>query len=216
MLTLFPQTSQSSRQEAVFYVFEDNEAVIKMIIKGKESHNETCFQDPKSFAWIGCSIESIWTPRSKSNTLTSKKQLADMSNKGNFTRDEWNHLLCLSNISHFSFTECSEVMPKRTQKELGEERVTAKSRPMMNLIARSSERAPSALSSTAKVKVLWACKLRSIVERRDPFCIRMGKEYSENLRSIKNTGKDLTMKQMFDISEKLSRTIRWDLWSENN
>ena len=31
----------------------------------------------------------------------------------------------------------------------------------------------------------------------------MGKEYSENLRSIKNTGINLTMKQTFDISEKL-------------
>ena len=31
----------------------------------------------------------------------------------------------------------------------------------------------------------------------------MGKEYSENLRSIKNTGNILTMKQMFDIPEKL-------------
>ena len=31
----------------------------------------------------------------------------------------------------------------------------------------------------------------------------MGKNYSDNLHSIKNTGKDLTMKQMFDISEKL-------------
>ena len=31
----------------------------------------------------------------------------------------------------------------------------------------------------------------------------MGKEYPENLRSIKNTGNNLTMKQMFDISEKL-------------
>ena len=31
----------------------------------------------------------------------------------------------------------------------------------------------------------------------------MGKEYSENERSIKNTGNNLTMKQMFDISEKL-------------
>ena len=31
----------------------------------------------------------------------------------------------------------------------------------------------------------------------------MGKNYPENLHSIKNTGKDLTMKQMFDISEKL-------------
>ena len=33
--------------------------------------------------------------------------------------------------------------------------------------------------------------------------IFMGKEYSENLRSIKNTGNILTLKQMFDISEKL-------------
>ena len=31
----------------------------------------------------------------------------------------------------------------------------------------------------------------------------MGKSYLENLHSIKNTVKDLTMKQMFDISEKL-------------
>ena len=31
----------------------------------------------------------------------------------------------------------------------------------------------------------------------------IGKNYSENLRSIKNSGKDITMKQMFDISEKL-------------
>ena len=31
----------------------------------------------------------------------------------------------------------------------------------------------------------------------------VGKDYSDNVRSIKNTGKDLTMKQMFDIYEKL-------------
>ena len=31
----------------------------------------------------------------------------------------------------------------------------------------------------------------------------MGKNHLENLHSIKNTGTDLTMKQMFEISEKL-------------
>ena len=31
----------------------------------------------------------------------------------------------------------------------------------------------------------------------------MGKNYSEILHSIKNTGNNLTMKQMFDMSEKL-------------
>ena len=68
-----------------------------------------------------------------------------MLTKGNFTRDEWNHLLCLFNISHFSSTDCSEVMSKRTQEESGEETVTAKSRPMMSLIAM----VPSTLSSSA-------------------------------------------------------------------
>ena len=32
----------------------------------------------------------------------------------------------------------------------------------------------------------------------------MGKNYSENLHSIQNIGKDLTVKQMFEISEKLT------------
>ena len=40
-------------------------------------------------------------------------------------------------------------MSKRTQEESGEERVKAKSKPMMNLVARCSERTPAALSSTA-------------------------------------------------------------------
>ena len=84
-------------------------------------------------------------PRIQIKYIDTKNQLADMPTKGNFTRDEWNHLLCLFDISHFSSTNCSEVMSERTQKESGEERVTAKSRTMMNLIARSSERAPSAL-----------------------------------------------------------------------
>ena len=35
---------------------------------------------------------------------------------GNFTSDEWNHLLCLFNIGHFSSAECSEVMSERTKR----------------------------------------------------------------------------------------------------
>ena len=43
----------------------------------------------------------------------------------------------------------------------------------------------------------------------------MKKDYSEKLHSIKNTGSNLTMKQMCDISEKFdNRTIRRDLWNE--
>ena len=101
------------------------------------------FPEPTELLSIGCLIESIWT-KIQIKYIDTKNQLADILTKGNFTRDEWNHLLRLFNISHFSSAECSEVMSKRTQKESVEERVTAKSRPMMSLIAR----APSTLSSS--------------------------------------------------------------------
>ena len=58
--------------------------------------------------------------------IDTKNQLADILTKGNFTRDEWNHLLCLFNISHFSPTVYSAAMAKRFQQDSGEERVTAK------------------------------------------------------------------------------------------
>ena len=79
--------------------------------------------------------------------IDTKNQLADILTKGNLTRDEWNHLLCLFNISHFSSTVCSDTMAKRSQQDSGGERVTAKSRPMMNLIART----PSFVSSSTSV-----------------------------------------------------------------
>ena len=60
--------------------------------------------------------------------IDTKNQLANILTKGNFTRDEWNHLLNLFNISHFSFTVSSTAMAKRPQQESGEERVTAKSK----------------------------------------------------------------------------------------
>ena len=54
-------------------------------------------------------------------------------------------MLTLFNISHFSSTACIAAMAKRAQQDSGEGRVTAKSRPMMNLTART----PSFVSSSA-------------------------------------------------------------------
>ena len=78
--------------------------------------------------------------------IDTKNQLADILTKGNFTRDEWNHLLCFFSTSAFSVLE---AMSKRTQEDAGEERVTAKSKPMMNLVSRCSARDPNVLASTA-------------------------------------------------------------------
>ena len=44
----FASNTQNSDSSAMLYVFEDNEAVITMIIKRSKSHNETCFTDPQS------------------------------------------------------------------------------------------------------------------------------------------------------------------------
>ena len=86
-------------------------------------------------------------PKIQIKYIDTKNQLADILTKGNFTRDEWNHLLTLCNISHFSSTACIAAMAKRAQQESGEGRVTAKSRPMMNLTART----PSFVSSSASL-----------------------------------------------------------------
>ena len=86
-------------------------------------------------------------PKIQIKYIDTKNQLADILTKGNFTRDEWNHLLNLFNISHFSSTACSAAMAKRSQHDSGEERVTAKSRPMMNLVART----PSVVSSSTSL-----------------------------------------------------------------
>ena len=58
-------------------------------------------------------------PKIQIKYIDTKNQLADILTKGNFTRDEWNHLLCLFNISHFSSTVCSYTLAKRSQHDSG-------------------------------------------------------------------------------------------------
>ena len=143
-----PPNVNSSHQEALLCVFEDNEAVIKMIIKRRSPTMRHVSRTHRvALDWLFDRINLDQQIQIK--YIDTKNQLADILTKGNFTRDEWNHLLCLFNISHFSSIDCSEVMSKRTQKDASEERVTAKSKPMMNLVSRCSVRDPNVLASTA-------------------------------------------------------------------
>ena len=73
-----------------------------------------------------------------------------------------------------------------------------------------------AMQDSDKHSLIWGMLMSSTLEAS----VFMGKNYSEILRSIKNTANNLTMKQMFDISEKLIveqsdeiygvNTINWD------
>ena len=139
-----PSNVQSARQEALLYVFEDNEAVIKMIMKGRSPTMRHVSRTHRvALDWLFDRINLDYKIQIK--YIDTKNQLADILTKGNFTRDEWNHLLTLFNISHFRPTACTAAMTKRAQQESGEGRVTAKSRRMMNLTART----PSFVSSSA-------------------------------------------------------------------
>ena len=149
-----PSNVNSSHHEALLYVLEDNEAVIKMIIKGR---SPTLRHVPRTHR---VALNSLFDrinldPKIQIKYIDTKNQLVDILTKGNFTRDEWHHLFWLFNISHFSSTNFSEVMSKRTQKYSEEERVTAKSKPMMNLVSRCSERTPHMLASTASKNPGW-------------------------------------------------------------
>ena len=139
---------KSSHQEALLYVFEDNEAVIKMISRNHRVALDWLFDRIN----LGTEIQIKY--------IDTKNQLADILTKGNSTRDEWNHLLCLFSCSRFSSTNCLEVMSKRTQEDAGEERVTAKSKPVTNLVSRCRVRDPTVLASTASEKPWWNQNLK--------------------------------------------------------
>ena len=142
---------QSSHQEVLLYVFEDNEAVIKMIIKGRSpTMRHVSLSHRVALDWLFDRINL--DPKIQIKYIDTKNQLADILTKGIFTRDEWNHLLCLFNISHFSSINNLEAMLKRTPEDAGENRVTAKSKPMMNLVSRYSVRDPNVLASIASEK----------------------------------------------------------------
>ena len=64
-----------------------------------------------------------------------------------------------------------------------------------------------------KHSLIWGMFMSSTFEAS----IFMGKNYSEISRSMKNTDNNLTMKQMFDISEKLiCEQSDEDLWEQQN
>ena len=139
----------SSRQEASLYVFEENETVCLRVgfwcqciwfgFWGPNWFDRITNQEQLCGFWTHVSLSGFF-PLQSSWSLT----------QGNFTRDEWNHLLCVVlNICHFSSINSLKTMSKRTQENAGEERVKAKSKPMTNLVSRCRVRDPTVLASTA-------------------------------------------------------------------
>ena len=80
---------QSARQEALLFVSEENEAVIKMIIKGRSPTMRTVSRThrvPLDWLFDRINLDS----KIQVKYIDTKNQLEDILTKGNFTRDEWN------------------------------------------------------------------------------------------------------------------------------
>ena len=85
--------------------------------------------------------------------IDTKHQLADILTK---ERDEWNNLLHLFNISHFSCTccakissliSCAKTMAEKVQEQKGDNRIVAKSKPTTMNLASSVSTSSSSVNS---------------------------------------------------------------------
>ena len=124
-LITFHQNGTHSGSNAVLYVFEDNEAVIKIISKGRSPTMRRVSRTHRvALDWLFDRINH--DSKIQLRYIDTKHQLVDILTKGNFTRDEWNKLLQLFNISQLSSTcctknsnliGCAKTMGKRMQEQ---------------------------------------------------------------------------------------------------
>ena len=95
-----PSSGTHSGSNAMLYVFEDNDSVIKTITKGRSPtmrHVSRTHRVALDWLFDRINLDS----KIQIRYIDTKHQLADILTKGEFTRDEWNNLLHLFNISHF-------------------------------------------------------------------------------------------------------------------
>ena len=123
-IDLVPSNVQSANREALLYGFEDNEAVIKMVMEGRSPTMRHVSRTHRvALDWLFDRINL--DPKIQIKYIDTKNQLADILTKGSFSHVMSGIiLLCLFNISHFSSTVCSAAMAKRSQQDSGEERVS--------------------------------------------------------------------------------------------
>ena len=112
MLILLPQTCIFLVRKLLLYIFKDNEAVVKMIIKVRSPTVRHVSRTHRvALDWLFDRINV--DPKIQIKHIDTKNQLADILTKGNFTRDEWNHLLVCST----SAISVPSVVLKRCRKE---------------------------------------------------------------------------------------------------
>ena len=151
-----------SQGKTPLYIFEDNEAVIKMIIKGRSPMMRHVSRTQR------VELDRLFDrmnldPKIHIKYVDTTNQLADLLTEGRFTRDEWCHLLCFVDVmdlstisrSHFRSVEKATTMSKRTQERKKEEEpAVAKPRPVC-LISTSLNRGQSSSFGLDVSNIPW-------------------------------------------------------------
>ena len=97
-----PSNTMYSDHRAMLYVFEDGEAVIKMIIKGRSTTKRHVSRTHRvALDWLFDRINL--DPKIQIRYMDTKRQLAGMLTKRNLTRDEWNNQPFQLHLLHQEF-----------------------------------------------------------------------------------------------------------------
>ena len=107
-------SAKTPQFEAQLYSFEDDEAVIKMIIKGRSpTMRDVSRTHGVALDWFFDRINV--DPKIQIKDVDTKNQLADMLTKDNFTRDEWDHRTSFVELMNFQMFPCSDFLSNRKQ-----------------------------------------------------------------------------------------------------
>ena len=139
---------KSCQSGAILYIFEDNEAVIWMIIKGRSPtmrHVSRTHRVALDWSFDRINLDA----QTKSNMLTP------ITNSQTCWQRAMSHVMSgtifsiCSSSAFFSSASCPEATSKIMQKGTGEERIVAKSKPTLNLVSRHAASPLTAPSSSA-------------------------------------------------------------------
>ena len=135
----------------MLYIFEDNEVVIQKIIKGRSPTMRHVSKTHRlALDWLF--IASIWTPRSKSNTLTPR------TNSQTYWQREISHVMsgtifCVWSTLAISAPSTASKLCRTEHKKMQVKKESQQNqKPMTNLVSRCRVRDPNVLTSTASEK----------------------------------------------------------------
>ena len=122
---------------ALLYICEDDEAVIKMIIRGRSPTVRHVSRTHRvALDWLLDRINLFF------KKVDTKNPLPDVLTIGKFTSEEWNHILRLFDImspSAATVVQVTTLKPSMPEEKTGvQERVVANSKPMVSFVSKAA------------------------------------------------------------------------------